>query len=128
MEEEAVRKYMLVGGILLALVIGALSLVILIGEWDNTGGSDIRYDFRTRIDSRNNTVLMEEPNRTVNWNHYLVVVNGTYVMRRSQVAVPGITTTFYHDSFDPNFGCCYEVEVVGRERSERVWNGTVEAI
>ncbi|MGA1873186.1 MAG: hypothetical protein ACMUHY_05895 [Thermoplasmatota archaeon] len=113
---------------LIAIVVGSGILVLhLLTQSDDRLGAIHSYEFRSEIDSANNTLTMTEPNRTVNWNDYLVVVNGTFVMRRSRIAVPGISTSFHDPDWDPLFGCCYDVEVVERGPGRKVWNSTVKA-
>jgi len=114
-------------GILLTIIAGSVALIILFSITDGGEERSIQYEFESTIDHRNNTVKMTEPNRTVNWNDYLVVVNETFVMKRSQISVPGITTVFHHRDWDPQMGCCYDVEVVDRGAQRRIWNGTIEA-
>jgi hypothetical protein len=127
MEWEKEGKYILVGAMLLVIIIGALSIALLLTSHDEAGDNAVKLDLRSTIDSRNNTVKITEPNRTVNWNDYLVVVNGTFVMKSSQIAVPGISTSFHHRDWDPMSGCCYDVEVLERGARSRVWNATIEA-
>jgi hypothetical protein len=127
MEWEKEGKYILIGTMLIVILTGALIICLLLASHDDVEKNRINYDLFSTIDSRNNTVQITEPNRTVNWNDYLVVVNGTFVMKSSQVAVPGITTSFYHREWDPMAGCCYDIEVVERGARSRVWNATVKA-
>jgi hypothetical protein len=127
MEWEKEGKYILIGAMLFVIIMGAVTIVVLLGAQDDPENGGPKLDLISTIDSRNNTVKMTEPNRTVNWNDYLVVVNGTFIMRSSQVAVPGTLTSFYHREWDPMAGCCYDVEVLERGARSRVWNATVEA-
>ena len=127
MEWEKKGKCILIGTMFAVIMIGALAITLMIGSQDNDRQNASKLDIISSIDSRNNTVKMTEPSQTVNWNDYLVVVNGTFVMKSSQVAVPGITTSFYHRDWDPLAGCCYDVEVVERGAQRKVWRATVEA-
>jgi hypothetical protein len=127
MEAERERKYLLVLGMLAIIIAGGLTVAYLLSKVDEEGAGTPSYEFESSIDAGNNTLTMTESNRTVNWNDYLVVVNGTFIMRRSQIAVPGITTVFRDPNWDPLFGCCYDVKVVEREEGRKVWNSTVEA-
>lgn len=127
MEWEKEGKYVLIGAMLIVILIGAIAIALLLGSQDDPEQRSVKLDLRSTIDSRNNTVKMTEPNSTVNWNDYLVVVNGTFVMKRSQIAVPGTTTSFYHREWDPLAGCCYNVEVLEKDARRMVWNETVKA-
>ena len=127
MEWEKEGRYILIGTMLIVILTGALVIGLLLASQDGPGRDDVKLDLRSTIDSRNNTVRMTEPNRTVNWNDYVVVVNGTFLMKSSQIAVPGTTTSFYHRDWDPSAGCCYDVEVLERGDKRRIWNATVEA-
>ncbi|MGA1848723.1 MAG: hypothetical protein ACMUHB_05215 [Thermoplasmatota archaeon] len=128
MNWERDAKNLLAGAIILTITAGLLAILIFSTGGDTDSG-DRRQDFHfmTNIDSRNSTLEMTEPNRTVNWREYLIVVNGTYIMKSSSMAVPGVSTSFVHDDWLPVKGCCYDVEVVERDRSRPVWNGSVEA-
>jgi len=127
MNMEREGKYILILGMLAIIIAGGLAVAYLLSRVDEGGAGTPSYEFESTIDAGNNTLTMTEPNWTVNWNEYLVVVNGTFVMRRSQIAVPGISTVFRDPNWDPLFGCCYNVEVLERGEGRKVWNSTVEA-
>ncbi|MGA1792913.1 MAG: hypothetical protein ACMUHM_03090 [Thermoplasmatota archaeon] len=127
MDMKREGKYLLIFGMLAIIIAGGLAVMYLLSRVDESGGEAPSYEFESSIDALNNTLTMIEPNRTVNWNEYLVVVNGTFVMRRSQIAVPGISTVFRDPDWDPRFGCCYDVEVLEKGGGKKLWNSTVEA-
>ena len=127
MDLEGEGRYLLTFGMLALIIVGVLSVVCLLSQVDEGPGTIPSYEFESSIDHTNNTLTMAEPNRTVNWSEYLVVVNKTFVMKSSRIAVPGTSTNFRDPSWDPLFGCCYDVEVVERGYGRTVWNNTVEA-
>lgn len=128
MDRGGIKKPLMVVSLLIVgcLAIAAAIFLMMDREREATIFEN-GHELSGTVDSYNKTLTLVEPNRTIDWNQYVVKVNDTYTLRSTSVAVPGTSTDFHHSSWAPIQGCEYRIAVLKESNHRIIWSADIVA-